>query len=70
VSPESARKLQLAMSNIKDYTDFMPDPRDLPEKMNEVDFKSRYGSVNSEAYQALSKTIDARIAEIPLYKAN
>jgi len=69
-SPESARKLQLVMSNIKDYTDFMPDPRDLPEKMNEADFKSRYGSVNSDAYQALSKTIDARIAEIPLYKAN
>ncbi|MDD1606134.1 MAG: hypothetical protein LUP96_05480, partial [Methylococcaceae bacterium] len=50
-SPESARKLQLAMTQIKDYTDFMPDPRDLPEKMNEADFKSRYGSINSAAYQ-------------------
>lgn len=69
-SPESARKLQLAMSNIKDYTDFMPDPRDLPEKMNEADFKSRYGSINSIAYQELLKTIDARIAAIPLYKTN
>lgn len=67
-SPESARKLQRAMSQITDYTDFMPDPRDLPEKMNEADFKSRYGSIHSEAYQELSNKIDARIAEIPLYK--
>ena len=69
-SPESARKLQLAMTQIKDYTDFMPDPRDLPEKMNEADFKSRYGSINSAAYQELSKKIDARIVAIPLYKMN
>jgi hypothetical protein len=67
-SPESARRLQVAMSQIKDYTDFMPDPRDLPEKMNEADFKSRYGSIHSAAYLELSNKIDARIAEIPLYK--
>jgi hypothetical protein len=69
-SPESARKLQLAMTKIKDYTDFMPDPRDLPEKMNEADFKRRYGAIDSAAYQELSKKIDARIAAIPLYKLN
>ncbi len=34
-SPENARKIQKAMSGIKDYSDFMPDPRDLPEHMNE-----------------------------------
>ena len=67
-SPESARKLQLAMNNIKDYTDFMPDPRDLPEKMNEADFKNRYGSIRSMAYQELSNKIDARIVAIPLYQ--
>jgi hypothetical protein len=67
-SPQSARQLQQAMTKIKDYTDFMPDPRDLPEKMNEADFKNRYGSVNSKAYQELSDKIDARIAAIPLYK--
>lgn len=66
-SPESARKLQLAMSNIKDYSDFMPDPSDLPEKMHEADFKNRYGSVRSAAYQELSNKIDARIAAMPLY---
>ena len=55
-SPESARQLQLAMTKIKDYTDFMPNPMDLPEKMNAADFKNRYGSINSKAYQAVSYT--------------
>lgn len=67
-SPESARKLQLAMTQINDYTDFMPDPRDLPEKMNTADFKRRYGAIDSTAYQELSKKIDARITAIPLYQ--
>jgi len=67
LSPENARKIQKAMSMITDYSDFMPDPRDLPENMNEVDFKKRYQSVNSNAYQELSKRIDARIAALPIY---
>lgn len=67
-SPESARQLQRAMMQINDYTDFMPDPRDLPEKMNAEAFKTRYGAIDSAAYQALSQRIDARIAAIPLYK--
>jgi len=69
-SPEGARKIQKAMSAIKDYRDFMPDPRDLPEHMNEAEFKQRYQSVDSPAYQKLSKQIDARIAATPIYKVN
>ncbi len=66
-TPESARRLQQAMANIKDYTDFMPNPNDLPEHMNDAEFKERYQSVNSENYQKLSKEIDERIISIPLY---
>jgi len=66
-TPENARKIQQTMSTIRDYTDFMPDPRDLPEHMNEADFKTRYGSVESPAYQALSRRIDERIAAMPIY---
>ncbi|WP_254257814.1 hypothetical protein [Methylobacter tundripaludum] len=68
-SPENARKMQKAMSGIKDYSDFMPDPRDLPEHMNEVDFKQRFESVNSPVYQEISKQIDARISATPIYNA-
>lgn len=67
-SPETARRIQQAMSEIKNYSDFMPDPRDLPEHMNEAEFKSRYGSPNSPVYQALARQIDARIAAIPMYQ--
>ena len=69
-SPENARKIQKAMSGIKDYSDFMPDPRDLPEHMDEAEFKQRYQSVDSPAYQEISKQIDARIAATPIYNAN
>jgi hypothetical protein len=69
-SPESARKIQKAMSGIKDYSDFMPDPRDLPEHMDETEFKQRYQSVDSPAYQEISKQIDARITATPIYKVN
>lgn len=66
-SPENARKMQRAMAGIKDYSDFMPDPRDLPEHMNEVDFKQRFESINSPLYQEISKQIDARISATPIY---
>jgi hypothetical protein len=69
-SPESARKIQKAMSGIKDYSDFMPDPRDLPEHMDEAEFKQRFQSVDSPAYQEITKQIDTRIAETPIYNSN
>jgi hypothetical protein len=69
-SPENARKIQKAMSGIKNYSDFMPDPTDLPEHMDEAEFKQRYQSVDSAVYQEISKQIDARIAATPIYNAD
>ncbi|MBK8815544.1 MAG: hypothetical protein IPN42_08605 [Methylococcaceae bacterium] len=67
-SPSSARKLQQDMAAIKDYTDFMPDPTNLPENMNEFEFKKRYGSINSDTYRKITKQIDEMIAQTPIYK--
>ena len=67
-NPGSARKIQQAMAKIKDYTDFMPDPRTLPEHMDAATFTARYGAINSEAYQKVSKEIDALIENTPIYK--
>jgi hypothetical protein len=67
-SPENARKIQKAMSGIKDYSDFMPDPRDLPEHMNEAEFIGRYQSIDSPSFREISRLIDARIAATPIYK--
>jgi hypothetical protein len=69
-TPEIARKIQKAMSEIKDYRDFMPDPTDLPEHMDQAEFKQRFGSVDHPAYQKISAQIDERIAAIPLYQLN
>ena len=69
-SPESARQLQRTLSSIKKYQDFMPDPTDLPEHMNEQQFKERYQSTQSIAYQELSKQIDSRIAATGIYRTN
>jgi hypothetical protein len=38
--------------------------------MDEAEFKQRYQSVDSPAYQEISKQIDARIAETPIYNAD
>lgn len=67
-NPSAARKMQEEMAAIKDYTDFMPDPRTLPEHMDEAAFKERYGAINSPAYMIVSKQIDALIAATPIFK--
>ncbi|MDD5753488.1 MAG: hypothetical protein PHN45_01875 [Methylococcales bacterium] len=68
LSPESARRIQKLTSKIKDYTDFMPDPSDLPEHMDETEFKRLFESTQSPAYLALAAKIDQRIAQLPLYQ--
>ncbi len=67
-TPENARKAQKMMAEIKDYSDFMPEPRDLPEHMNDAEFKLRYESIDSPVYREISKEIDTRISNIPLYQ--
>lgn len=48
-------------------TDLVPDLGDLPEGLNERDFRRRFGAQGSPAYQALSREIDQRVAALPLY---
>jgi hypothetical protein len=67
-TPENARKIQKAMSGIRSYSEFMPDPRDLPEKMNTEEFRARFGDIDSPEYQKISKEIDARIAALSIYQ--
>ncbi|MEY2666111.1 MAG: hypothetical protein RLZZ384_282, partial [Pseudomonadota bacterium] len=47
-SPENAYRLAHLVSQIKDYRDFMPDPRDLPEHMSEDVFKQTFESTKSD----------------------
>lgn len=67
-SAESARQLQLRMSKINGYQAFMPKVSDLPESMNEQQFKQRFTSIYSVKYQNMLKEIDARIDALPIYQ--
>jgi len=69
-SSESAVTLQKAMASIKDYQAFMPDPSDMPEHMDNAAFKKRFGSTQSPEYQELSRKIDGRVAEVPIYQTH
>ena len=66
-SPENARKIQKAMSGIKDYTAFMPDVRDLPENIEIKELLKQYQSFDSETSQRVLKLIDDRIAASSVY---
>lgn len=67
-SPAKARRLQQIISNIKDYTSFMPDVRDLPENMSDKEFKNKFESVSSVKYKNMLKKIDSRISSLPIYQ--
>jgi uncharacterized protein YfiM (DUF2279 family) len=66
-SPLTARELQRGMAKIEDYTAFMPDVRDLPENLNEKEFKYRFNSTSNPSFQQILTLIDARIAASPVY---
>ncbi len=66
-SSENALKFQKAMAEIENYRAFMPEARDLPERMDEKEFKARFQSVYSPTYQSVLRKIDARIKASPLY---
>ena len=68
-SPEQAMKIQQQMANIKHYQAFMPNVKDLPEKLNSKAFKTQYQSVYSQKYQAVLQEIDRRIAESEIYRS-
>jgi hypothetical protein len=66
-SPETAKKLQRMMADIKDYRTFMPDVQDLPEKLTQSQFNQRFDGVGSKPYKALLQQIDERIMALPIY---
>lgn len=67
-NPEKAMKIQQHMANIKHYQAFMPNVKDLPERLNSAAFKAQYQSIYSHKYQAMLQEIDRRIAASELYQ--
>jgi len=67
-SEKKARKLQKRMADIKDYTAFMPEVRDLPENMDDMAFKQKYKSIYSAKYRRMLRKIDRRISNLAIYQ--
>ena len=67
-TPEQAIKIQQRMANITHYQAFMPNVKDLPERLSLQDFVTQYQSIYSQKYQAVLQEIDKRIAESEIYR--
>ena len=48
--------------------DLLPEVKDLPEFMQEAEFKRRYGGIGAPAYAKVMRDIEQRIADLPLYR--
>ena len=46
----------------------MPDVSDLPEFMQEAEFKQRYGGIGAPAYNRMMADIEARVAGSALFR--
>ncbi len=62
-------RLQQRLAAGLNEADFMPDVSDLPEGMNDAEFRRRFGAPGSAAYQRLMDDIEQRLAATPLYRA-
>lgn len=62
------RKIKrLLLAGVRD-ADLLPEVKDLPEFMQEAEFKRRYGGIGAPAYAKMMREIEQRIAALPLYR--
>jgi hypothetical protein len=64
----NARALQEKLRAGISERDIMPTVADLPESMQEKEFKRRFGGVDAPEYKKMIGEIDRRVAALPLYR--
>ncbi|HLN85322.1 MAG TPA: hypothetical protein VK200_02650 [Candidatus Limnocylindrales bacterium] len=64
----SAKKLQQKLATGIGENDLMPTTADLPEFMQESEFKRRFGGIDGPEYKNMMADIDRRVAALPLYR--
>jgi hypothetical protein len=67
-SVAQARAMQLRLSRISGEKDFMPAIGDLPEGLQDIQFKQRFGTTQSDAYDRVKNEIEKRLARCKVYK--
>ena len=67
-SESAARTLRRRIARGIADADLLPKVDDLPEFMQEAEFKARFGGVGMPAYQAMLDDIDRRVSALALYR--
>jgi hypothetical protein len=68
VKRASAKTLQQKLATGLSENDLMPNTADLPEYMQEAEFKRVFGGVDGPEYKLMMAEIERRIAALPLYR--
>jgi hypothetical protein len=66
-SADSARALQRVVAAGISDGDIIPMTEDLPESLNEAEFKRRFGDLNGSAYRRIMSDIEQRLGALALY---
>ena len=69
-SARSARRVQEWMEQAASDVDIMPEVRDLPDHLPEEELRRRFGKPGEGAYERVLREIEARIADVPLYRVS
>ena len=67
IAANSPRLRQALRSPLADV-DLAPSLAGLPEHLSEAEFRRRYGSSDSAAYQQVNNEVERRVAALPLYR--
>ncbi len=68
IAARDPKRLQAELSKGVTDEDFMPGVADLPEFLNEAEFKATYGAIGSSAYEQMRTEIERRVASRPLLR--
>ncbi|MDZ7856745.1 hypothetical protein [Sphaerotilus sp.] len=68
IAANDPKRLQADLSKGVTDEDFMPGVADLPEFLNEAEFKATYGGVGAPAYERMKAEIERRVASRPLLR--
>ena len=69
-SARSARRVQEWMEQAASDVDIMPEVRGLPDHLPEEELRRRFGEPGEGAYERVLREIEARIADVPLYRVS
>ena len=68
MNPAGAQKVQRAAAGRFSASDMFPEVKDLPEFMQEAEFKRRYGGIGGAEYKKMRRRIERATAAMPVFR--